>query len=266
MKKILNYIIFNILKNIIDFIIRIFPVKQVSHDLLTKTVIVGHRGINGNKKLKENTLAAFKKAVQYGCKALELDLQLTNDNIIIINHDKDLMRVHKIAINIYDNNYNDIKKNCPDLLTLEYFLKYFKDKNILYFLEIKKQESIEKDHILADQIYKYINKYNLHKNIKIISLNYQLLIEYYQPLNLEVYPIYLFTSGHAVKTCLLNNMNGVFGAYLFTSNKTIRKLRKRKKIVGLGFVNYVNTAHRLITKGIPYIFTDNPIKLIKKLG
>ena len=266
MKKIIDYIIFVILKNSIDFLFGILPAKQISQNLLANTVIVGHRGINGNKKFKENTMTAFKKAVQSGCKALELDLQLTKDNIIVINHDKDLTRIHKLAINICDNLYSDIKKDCQDLISLEEFLDYFKDKNIILFLEIKKQLSAEKDRILADQVNKFIGKYNLQKQTKIISLNYNLLIEYYQVFKLEIFPIYLFSPQIAVKTCLENNMHGVFGAYLFTSKKTIMHLQKQKKVIGLGFVNYANTAYRLIRSGTRYIFTDNPVKLLGKLS
>ena len=44
--------------------------------------IHGHRGARG--VLPENTLAAFKYAIENGIDVLELDLQMTKDNEIII--------------------------------------------------------------------------------------------------------------------------------------------------------------------------------------
>jgi glycerophosphoryl diester phosphodiesterase len=61
--------------------------KQI--DVLLKAApleIVAHRG--GSAYAPENTLAAFKKAIQMGFKALELDVQLTRDKEVVVFHDE----------------------------------------------------------------------------------------------------------------------------------------------------------------------------------
>ncbi len=52
---------------------------------------VAHRGLHGNG-VSENSLDAFKKAIDKGC-AFELDIHLTKDNQLIVCHDSDLKRV-----------------------------------------------------------------------------------------------------------------------------------------------------------------------------
>ena len=52
---------------------------------------VVHRGLHGNG-ISENSLDAFKKAIDKGC-AFELDIHLTKDNQLIVCHDSDLKRV-----------------------------------------------------------------------------------------------------------------------------------------------------------------------------
>lgn len=49
---------------------------------------IAHRGYS--TKFPENTLAAFKAAVDVGAHALEMDLQLTKDGIVVVSHDPTL--------------------------------------------------------------------------------------------------------------------------------------------------------------------------------
>ena len=52
--------------------------------------IFAHRGFSG--KYPENTMLAFKKAVEIGCDGIELDVHLTKDNVLVIIHDEDIKR------------------------------------------------------------------------------------------------------------------------------------------------------------------------------
>lgn len=54
-------------------------------------IIAGHRGAAGSAP--ENTLPAFRKAVEYGVRLLELDVRLTRDAQLVCFHDDRLDRV-----------------------------------------------------------------------------------------------------------------------------------------------------------------------------
>ena len=54
--------------------------------------IIAHRGVFDNESVIENTLESFKKALQYHY-AIELDVQLTVDNKLVVFHDDDLFRL-----------------------------------------------------------------------------------------------------------------------------------------------------------------------------
>jgi glycerophosphoryl diester phosphodiesterase len=47
--------------------------------------MIGHRGAAG--LMPENTLSGFKKAMEIGVDAIELDVHLTSDNVVIVTHD-----------------------------------------------------------------------------------------------------------------------------------------------------------------------------------
>lgn len=54
------------------------------------TKIIAHRGSKGTHP--ENTLAAFKEAVRVGADGIELDVQLSKDNHLIVIHDETVDR------------------------------------------------------------------------------------------------------------------------------------------------------------------------------
>lgn len=69
--------------------------------------IIAHRGIYDNKTLFENSLPAFKKALEYNL-PIELDIQLLKDNKIIVFHDNNLKRMTNIDREINTCTYDEI--------------------------------------------------------------------------------------------------------------------------------------------------------------
>lgn len=61
-------------------------------ETIQKLSVHGHRGSRGTHP--ENTLPAFQEAVAAGVQVLELDLQLTADDVVVISHDPDLTPEH----------------------------------------------------------------------------------------------------------------------------------------------------------------------------
>ena len=57
-----------------------------------ENLLIAHRGIHDNIDIPENTLQAFKKAVKNNI-SIELDVQLTKDNVLVIFHDDNLKRM-----------------------------------------------------------------------------------------------------------------------------------------------------------------------------
>ena len=51
---------------------------------------IGHRGARAYAP--ENTLASFKKAIEIGVDAVELDVRKTKDNQLVVIHDADVKR------------------------------------------------------------------------------------------------------------------------------------------------------------------------------
>ena len=58
-------------------------------------LFIAHRG--ASMHAPENTLTAFKKALEMGADAIEFDVRRTYDGIPVIVHDEDLRRVAGIS-------------------------------------------------------------------------------------------------------------------------------------------------------------------------
>lgn len=66
-------------------IILIIAITMTEH---AHTMIVGHRGCRGLRP--ENTMAAFRHALDMGVDGIELDVHLTKDGKLVVHHDYDL--------------------------------------------------------------------------------------------------------------------------------------------------------------------------------
>ncbi len=86
---------------------------------------LAHRGLFNNKEDRpENSMPAFKAAVDHGY-GIELDVQLTKDEKLVVFHDKNLKRACGVNIDVDDLTYNELKKY--DLFGHDLHIPLFKD-------------------------------------------------------------------------------------------------------------------------------------------
>ncbi len=72
-------------------------------------MVIGHRGFVAPPGIPENTLPAFNKAFTEGADGIELDLQLTRDDQIVIFHDWTLKRFWNIPTKISRINSSELR-------------------------------------------------------------------------------------------------------------------------------------------------------------
>lgn len=120
-----------------------------------KVEITAHRG--DNSQAPENTMPAFKAAVENGADWIELDVTQTKDGVLVIFHDADLMRMTGKPDKIWDMSYEELSQiNAAShwgpffrdtrIPTLEEVLDYCKDK-IKLNIEVKVNDHQTQDFI-----------------------------------------------------------------------------------------------------------------------
>ena len=132
--------------------------KNIFDSWIVKTPIA-HRGLHDDNK-PENSLSAFKNAIKHGY-AIEIDLQMTKDNKIVVFHDDTLDRMTNGNGKVSDKTLDEIKqltlKNSQEKVpTFDEFLSFINGKTPV-LIEIKDHKNIG---IAEEKIAKSLKKYN----------------------------------------------------------------------------------------------------------
>lgn len=122
-------------------------------------LIFAHRGVHDNIKIPENSILSFKKAIKYKFN-IELDIQLTKDNVLVVFHDDNLKRLTGINNSISNLTYN--KLNDLRLLNTDQKIPRLKDilnivnGKVILDIEIKNTKKIKK---LCTELIKELDNY-----------------------------------------------------------------------------------------------------------
>lgn len=144
-------------------------------DLEGQTEVVAHRGASGS--CPENTMAAIKQAIADDAHWVEIDVQRTADERVVVVHDRDLMRIGKTPLVVTQTPYAKIagidvgswfhpRFSDQRIPTLEAVLEYCMDK-IKINIELKYYTW---DPFLADRVTEIVDNLNMEKQVVIMSL------------------------------------------------------------------------------------------------
>ena len=133
--------------------------------------IYAHRGLFDNKKIVENTIRAFKKALLDNIN-IELDIRVTKDNKIIVFHDSNIKRLTNIDGLVKNITYDELKNikllNTNDKIPLlEEVLTLVKGK-VTLLIEVKDN--------LSNSTLRELNKLLLDYNGKVLLQSFNPII------------------------------------------------------------------------------------------
>jgi glycerophosphoryl diester phosphodiesterase len=92
--------------------------------------IIGHRGARG--LAPENTLASIQKALDHKVDAVEFDLRVTKDGVVVLDHDGYITDPNGQKRRIADHAYAELKQHKPDLATLEEVIDTIGHQALIY--------------------------------------------------------------------------------------------------------------------------------------
>lgn len=93
-------------------------------------LVIAHRGASGH--CPENTVAAFKKALDMGAKAIELDVHQTLDHELVVCHDNDLRRTGRDRRQLRNLHWDE----CKDIDVGSWFGKEFAAERLPRLAEV----------------------------------------------------------------------------------------------------------------------------------
>lgn len=224
--------------------------------------VTAHRGYSA--AYPENTIPAFKGAIQVGADWAELDVQQTADGEVIVMHDSNLKRTTGLDKEVWQVTWDEIKDldngswfdkkyQTVRIPTLEEVLKVCRGK-IHLNIEIK-PSGHDKD--LEEQVAKLLKKYHMRDTCVVFSLKYDSLrkikeaddsIEtaYITSVSYGNFTDLEYADGYSVESTLL-------------SKSFVNKAQKAGKQIYVWTVNSEERLEKVVGMGIDNVITDDPV-------
>lgn len=125
-----------------------------------KETIIAHRGVHNEKDIIENSLEAFKEAVNKNY-IIELDVHFLKDGEVVVFHDDNIERVTGINKNLKDCTYDEIRN--IKLLNKNTYIPKFSDVlklvdgKVPILIELKNDNKVG---LLESSLVQILKKYN----------------------------------------------------------------------------------------------------------
>jgi len=213
---------------------------------------IGHRGARAYEP--ENTLGSFKKALELGVDAVELDIRGTKDGEIVVIHDAKVDRTTNGKGSVSELTLEEIKQLVTEkgekIPTLEEALDFL-DKKAKILIELK-ENGLEK------KVLGLIHEKALEENVIVVSFLEEALRKV-RELNdtIETGLIYV-RHKNPIKAALQLRANYLLSLYRFTHTSNISKAHENGLKVIVWTINTPEEVSEYAKKGVDGIASDKP--------
>ena len=213
---------------------------------------IGHRGARAYAP--ENTLTSFKKAIEIGVDAVELDVRKTKDNQLVVIHDADIKRTTNGEGLVSELTLAQIKgfsaEGGEKIPTLQEALDFL-DKKVKVLVELK-EAGIE------EQVLSIVQTKGLEKNVVIISFLEEALRKV-RELNKSIETGLIYAKhSNPVKSALELKANYLVALYRFTHTANVEKAHENGLKIIVWTINNPEEAKEYAKKGVDGIASDKP--------
>ena len=225
--------------------------------------VISHRGYWTAPNSAQNSLASFTKADSVGVFGSEIDVWLTADAKLIVNHD----RVYKgTDINMEKSTLKEITSivlpNGENIPTLDAYLRLVAAKpDTRLILEMKSLSDLKREDLAAEKIVKALRKYDLLDRTDIIafSINACLAFKKLMPDG----RIFYLNGDLAPRSIKKLGLTGIdYSMSVLRKNpKWVEQAHKEGLEVNVWTVDTEEDMRYFIDLGVDYITTDYPERL-----
>lgn len=228
--------------------------------------IFAHRGFSG--RYPENTMLAFQKAYEAGCDGIELDVQLTRDDEIVIMHDERIDRTTNGKGYLRDYTYQELcrfdctggapgKYGFQKIPSLKEYFDWVQDKNLITNIELKNSVYYYKR--LEEKVIQMIHEYHLEGRILFSSFNHVSVLKCKRLvpqipagflLEVRMDNIAWYAKENQVESCHPDKK--------FLTKKQVEECHREGVKVNVWTVNKKKTMKKMKKWGVDGIFTNYP--------
>jgi glycerophosphoryl diester phosphodiesterase len=237
----------------------LIPRRRPTREALLDCKIISHRGEHDNRRVRENTLAAFAPAAEAGCWGLEFDVRWTQDLQPVVFHDAIARRVFGIDLVISQVDLAQLRQRIPEIPTLREVVERYGGQQHL-MVELK-----------GDDLAAYASRAERLREIFAAlepALDYHFLALQAELFELVEFagtpaclPVAEFNIGELSRTALQREYAGVCGQYLLLNSALISRHHRQGQQLGSGFAASKYGLFREVNRGVDWIFTNHAVRL-----
>jgi len=225
------------------------------------TKIFAHRGYRA--KYPENTMLAFKKAIETGCYGIELDVQLSKDGAVVIIHDENVKRTTNSSGAVCDLTIAQLREldagHGERIPLLSEYLDLVVELPLITNIELK--NSVIPYDGMEKRVLEMVRSHGLSERIIFSSFNHA-SVNKMKKLAPDIFCGYI-CSGKLDGESLAASMRETGVEFIHPHIKSLdgefmEAVRKNNIDINIFTVNDVGVAKRLISQGVYGIFTDDP--------
>jgi glycerophosphoryl diester phosphodiesterase len=211
---------------------------------------VSHRGARAYEI--ENTLESFRKAIELGANAVELDVRTSNDAQLIISHDDNLKRVFGKDVRLSEATLEELKQLTGNrIATLEEALHFIGRKVEKILVELKEFGYERK-------VLDVIRKEKLEDRVIIVSFHEEVLA-HVRTLDKKIETGLIYSKfKKPIDAALKLNAQYLVPLYRFVHRRDIAKAHKKNLKVIVWTINATREAQNYIAKDVDGIASDKP--------
>lgn len=234
--------------------------------IISRTQITAHRGFS--YVAPENTMYAFEYAVKSGADYIELDVQLTADEQVVVFHDEKIDRVTDGTGKLSDYTYAELqnfsagckfrksnKFSNAEIPLLSDVFETIGDK-ILYNIEIKDKGNTS---LTTQKTVALIEEYQLENSCYVTSFSYNILKEV-KKINPEIKTGLIANSTAVTSFSRLRNIDALSLNHIFVNSTTVNEAHRNGKRVFVWTVDSTSEIQKMISLGVDNIITNRPDK------
>lgn len=227
---------------------------------------MAHRGFWKTENSAQNTLASFAKADSIGCFGSEIDVWLTVDDHLVVNHDKNF---HGLFMETAP--FEELRKitlpNGEKIPTLdEYLAEVRNHPDMRLVLEMKSLTDYSREDVSAKKIAELLTKHGVldRTDIIVFSLNAAMTFRKIFPVGVNIFYLDGDLSPKKVKKLGLQGID--YSVKVMKKHpEWVDQAHKEGIEVNVWTVNSEEDMKYFYDLGVDYVTTDHPDKMIEFL-
>ena len=244
---------------LVNFGFACIPRRRPARELLIDCKIISHRGEHDNRRVRENTFAAFMPAAEAGCWGLEFDVRWTEDLQPVVFHDANAQRVFGIDLAISQVSLVQLQQRIPEIPTLQQVVDRFAGRQHL-MVELKRDD-LAAYAIRSERLREIFAAFEPATDYHFLALQTELfdLVEFAG--KRACLPVAEFNVAELSRIALQRNYAGVCAQYLLLSRALISRHHRQGQQLGSGFAASKYGLFREIDRGVDWVFTNHAVRL-----